>query len=135
MARSRTTTQGAAATNVSSGSAKCEVSSLVVVQPQGQSNTVYLQVFNNSAPTVGTTAADLVIPLFAPPVDTMLGQNIKGGQKTKAALSGPKGGLQFGSGLSYAVTTTPNGNTDPAAGDKPEVNVYYQPVSGTFTGS
>lgn len=134
MARSRTANQGAAATNVSSGSAKSELSSVVIETPDGMTNKVFLQIFDNSSPTVGTTVPDIVVPIPAPPVDTILGQNIKGKKKYKVVLAGPKGGLDFSSGLSYAVTTTGNGNTDPAAGDKPTVLVFYQPVSGTFTG-
>jgi hypothetical protein len=77
----------------------------IVIDNTNNGAPTYLQMFNNVAPTVGTTPPDMV--LWCPGM----------GKRTYTL---DFAGIQFGSGLSLTCTTTPAGSVNPAAA----VSVY-----------
>jgi hypothetical protein len=119
MAKSRTAAQNATATAVRSG--KTFVKNIRVGQRTTDAPRLFLQLFNNNAPTVGTTAPEIVVPVPA-------GNGNLDQQALDVQLWGKFGGAYFDTGLAYAVTTTHDGSTNPDAGDEPEVIVDYEPL-------
>jgi hypothetical protein len=63
MSQSRTAAQNATATAVRNGA--CIINRVRVRQYAGAAPRLYLQLFNTNAPTVGTTAPEMVIPVPA----------------------------------------------------------------------
>lgn len=84
------------------------------------SSELYLQIFNNNAPTVGITVPNMVLPI--PALQSGMQAMIQ-----RYPMSGNRGGFRLGTGLAYAVTTTPTGSTNPTSGEEPEVELYYEP--------
>lgn len=125
MARSRTQAQGITLTAVRNG--RCLVRNIRVAQRVAAAPELYLIVFNNNAPTVGTvspTAQNMVIPVPA-------GNANVDAAVLDLAWTGKFGGLHFNTGLSYVVATTPNnanGVAGPTAGQEPEVIIDYEPL-------
>jgi hypothetical protein len=101
-------------------SSKAQLRSLHVIQHTVDAPALFLQLFNNASPTVGTTAPNKVMPI--PPGRT--------GEKTyiKENINTEQGGFPFSTALSFAVTTTHDGSTGPDAGDEPEVIIDYTPA-------
>lgn len=112
-------TAAANATAVALGAGPFVLTSVKVRRYVGAA-ALFLQIFDNNAPTVGTTAPYLVlpIPLFVSGMPEV---------NQKYPFAGNRGGVRMRSGLSYAVTTTPGGLTDPIAGEEPTVEMYYEP--------
>ena len=82
---------------------------------------LYLQVFDDPAPTVGATVPLMVLPIPA---------GISGQASTqKYTFHGSRGGLHLVNGLTFAVTSTHDGGTGPDAGDEPEVIVDYSDIT------
>lgn len=96
------------------------VASIKVTQFVFDAPALYLQVFNTNAPTVGTTAPVMVIPVPA--------GSTQWPEWTKIDFAGKRGGMHFATGLSVAVTTTHDGSTGPDAGDDPQVIIDWEPV-------
>lgn len=83
---------------------------------------LYLKLFNDASVTVGSQAADLVIPIPA-------GRTDMDAQVHKASFSGKFGGIDFSTALTYAVTVLATvSGTAPDAGDEPEVILHWEPV-------
>jgi hypothetical protein len=74
--------------------------------------------FNHASPTVGTTAPVEVIQIPAGETGQI--------QSKKLQYAGSKGGYNYGTALSIAVTTTHDGSTGPASTDKPEVIIGFE---------
>lgn len=125
MARSRTAAQGLTLSAVRNG--RCLVKNIRVTQYVAAAPELYLILFNNNAPTVGTvspTAQNAVIPV--PAGNANIDANV-----LDLSLTGKFGGLHFSTGLSYIVATTPNnanGVAGPTAGQEPEVIIDYEPL-------
>lgn len=117
--QSRTAAQTATATVVRNGAVllkNIKVEQRAVAAPR-----LFLQIFNTNAPTVGTTAPELVIPVAA-------GNANKDSTRNELRAHGEHGGLLLGTGCAYAVTTTHDGNTAPTAGQEPTVTIDYEHV-------
>ena len=82
---------------------------------------LYLQIYDVVAPTVGTTAPNHVVRCPA----GITGQVSVMKQTFHSSL----GGIHHGTALSFAVTTTHDGNGAPDAGDEPEVILNYHPMA------
>lgn len=114
---SRTPTANATAVVVRNG--RTLLKSVLCEQRKVTAPVLYLQIFNTSAPTVGTTAPVIVLQIPAGNANVEL-------TMLKAAFEGKFGGLDLGTGFSYAVTTTHDGLTAPTAGDEPLVEIHYE---------
>lgn len=119
MARSRTAAQNATATAVRTG--RTHLRNVRVRQRTTDAPRLFLQIFNAASPTVGTTAPEIVLPVPA-------GSANMDSQGYDYPMQGPRGGVELGTALAYAVTTTHDGNTAPDAGDEPEVIIDYEPL-------
>lgn len=117
MSHSRTAAQNATATVVRNGA--CIINRVRVRQYAGAAPRVYLQLFNTNAPTVGTTAPEMVIPV--PAGNTQMAATVQ-----DVNLTGK--GNRFSTGLAYAVTTVHDGAVAPTAGQEPEVIVDWEPL-------
>ncbi len=117
MSQSRVAAQNATATVVRNGA--CTVERIRARQYAGAAPRLYLQLFNTNAPTVGTTAPEMVIPVPA-------GDTKKEATQRDVRISG--NGKNFSTGLSYAVTTVHDGAVAPTAGQEPEVIIDWEPV-------
>jgi hypothetical protein len=78
---------------------------LVTVDNTNNSAATFLQLFNNVAPTVGTSAPDVSLLVAG---------------TTKKTFLLDLSGIPFGTGLSVACSTTAGGNTNPSS----NVTVY-----------
>ena len=114
---SRTPAQNATATVVRNG--RTILKNVEVRQRLAAAPRLFLQIFNTNAPTVGTTAPEIVIPVPAGDANITLNRN-------KVEFQADKGGLDLGTGFSYAVTTTHDGSTNPTATHEPEVIIHYE---------
>jgi len=94
--------------------------SVRIRQKTGAAPELYIQFFNNAAPTVGTTAPNMVIPVPAGAAGEIKLDNID--------FQGIYGGRDFGTALSIACTTVHDGAVAPTAGDEPVVDVDYNAV-------
>jgi hypothetical protein len=101
-------------------SGRALIASIKITQFVFDAPALFLQVFNTNAPTVGTTAPVMVLPV---PAGTTQWPEWR-----KFVFAGKLGGLQFATGLSLAVTTTHDGSTGPDAGDDPQVIVDWEAV-------
>ena len=117
---SRTVNCDATLVQVNNGAVR--IKSLKVEQYSGNAPALYLQVFNSYTPTVGVTAPDMVVRIGTKPA----AQDKTQVKVVLPSCGGSQNGARFGTGLSYAVTTTPTGSTSPNAGDKPTVEVNYE---------
>lgn len=117
---SRTEAQSATPTQVVNGAAR--IGSIECQQWNNGSARLYLQVFNNYNPTVGTTKPDLVIPIPAKPTNYPKGE-IK--VPFPVCGGGDHNGMKLTTGFAYAVTTTPDGSTGAAVGLRPVVIIEY----------
>ena len=117
---SRTVGQTATATQVITNRVMLE--KVEVAQSSAVAPRLFLQIFNVKVPTVGVTTPEMVLPI---PAGRTLGcaQN-----RRHYDMTGDLGGCDFSTGLSYAVTTTPGGSTNPTAGDEPLVKIKYELV-------
>jgi hypothetical protein len=118
MAYSRTPAANATPVNLGTGSWR--LTAVRVRQNLATAAELFLQIFNKNAPTVGTDTPRLV--LSVPAGDATVNPRVQ-----KYPMSGNKGGLHFGTALSYAVTTTPGGLTNPVAGQEPDVELWFEP--------
>jgi len=117
----RQETAAANATAVLVRTGRTVVRSIRVEQRAKTAPVLYLQIFNNAAPTVGTTLPDHVIQI--PAGDTNLDAAV-----LDVTYSGAFGGANFGTAVSYAATTTATGLTAPTAGQEPRVLVDYNQI-------
>jgi len=90
-----------------------------VRQYAGAAPRLYLQLFNTNAPTVGTTAPEMVIPVPA-------GNTQKEAAVRDIIIAGNS--KHFGTGLAIAVTTVHDGAVAPTAGQEPEVIIDWEPL-------
>lgn len=120
MAVNRQTAQGSTVTQIYNGA--CRIKKIEVRAGAAAAPELFLQVFNNYNPTVGTTQPN--VPLRVVPGDSAINNPWQ-----KYIFAGSYGGMYFGTGLAIAVTTTPTGSTGPTAGQEPEVIVTYEPLS------
>jgi len=114
---SRTNTANATPVAVRNG--KCFIKSIKVEQRAAAAAVLFLQIFNNFSPTVGTTTPRMVIPI--PAGDANLDVSL-----AKIEFQGKYGGLYLDTAFAYAVTTTYNGSTNPTAGQEPAVIAHYE---------
>lgn len=119
MARSRTDAANATAVAVRNG--RTHIKNIRVEQRASAAPQLFLQVFNTNAPTVGTTAPEVVVPVPA-------GQANMDLVTLDLPLMAKRGGLELGTGFAYAVTTTHDGLTAPTAGQEPTVIIDYEPL-------
>ncbi len=115
----RTQAQDATATVVRSGATLLK--GVRVRQNTNDAPVLYVQIFNHASPNVGTTAPVHVLQVPA------------GSTKVECATLDARFESQFGgaylaTALSYAVTTTHDGSTNPDSGDEPVVIVDYEAV-------
>ena len=96
------------------------VRSIKVLQKVVDAPVLYLQVYNAASPTVGTTAPSMVLPIPAGRANTQV--------RRRFDFSDQVGGIELGTALAIAVTTTHDGATGPDAGDEPDVEIDYQPI-------
>jgi len=115
--QSRTDAQNATATEVRSGATLLK--NFKVEQRTTDAPRLFLQIFNIASPTVGTDAPEVVIPVPA-------GSGNFDSARLGGQFQGNGGGLYLSTALSYAVTTTHDGNTAPDAGDEPVVILDYE---------
>ena len=115
-----TRTPAANATAVVVRAGITEVKRIRVKQFNSAAPRLFLQLFNTNAPTVGTTAPELVLRIPA-------GDSKKDSARAQYQINGND--MNFATGLSYAVTTTHDGNTAPTAGHEPEVIVDWEPLT------
>lgn len=115
MALSRTLNADATAVAVRSGATR--VKTVILTQRSNTAARLYLQIFNTNAPTVGTTAPELVVPLQAGRAGMQIIQ--------KVVLASNLGGLLLPTGCAYAVTTTPTGAAGPSGTDRPKVDLHW----------
>lgn len=113
-------TANADATAILSRSGTTRLQSVTAYIRAESSARLYIQLFNSASPTVGTDTPDMV--LMIPP-----GRAGKQ-KKVKFIFASEEGGAYFNTGLTAAVTTTPNGNTSPASADRPELVLKYDPA-------
>lgn len=118
MAISRTPNADATAVAVRNG--RTRIKSVTMYQRSASAPALYLQIFDTNSPTVGTTAPAMVLQIHA-------GQSEKQGRQ-KVIVSSERGGHRLATGLSYAVTTTPTGSTNPATADRPLIDVAWEPA-------
>jgi hypothetical protein len=120
MSQSRTAAANATAVGARTGRSKLKT--VQVRQRTFDAPKLFLQMWNLAVGdvTVGTTAPAMVFEVPAGRVDLQMVQ-------AKYILAGTLGGLDMAVGITYAVTTTHDGNTNPDAGDEPEVIVHYEP--------
>lgn len=112
----RNTSQDEVASLVRTGATK--LSAVHVKQRGPTAPILYLQIYDNAAPTVGTTTPALALEI--PAGET--GQH----QNRKYIIEGSKGGMNMATALSIACTTTPGGPTGPASADRPEVKIKLE---------
>ena len=88
--------------NIRSGAAVLHLAEFI---NSSSSQRVYFKAYNNTAPTIGTTAPDMVIPVQA-------------GKTVSMAIL--NGGYSFGTGLSFATVTVggTTGTTSPSSTHK-----------------
>lgn len=115
----RSRTEAANATAVAVRNGRTLLKSVRVEQRTTDAPALKLQIFNTNAPTVGTTAPFMVVPVPAGSALLMISFH-------KEEYQGPFGGVDLGTGFSYAVTTTHDGLTAPDAGDEPVVDIHYE---------
>lgn len=115
MALSRTLNADATAVALRSGASR--VKKVTLTQRSNTAARLYLQIFNTNSPVVGTTAPDTVVAVPA----GRAGMQII----AAAVFAGNLGGLYLPTGLAYAVTTTPTGNTGPSGSDRPKVDLHW----------
>ena len=118
MAQTRDNAANATGVTVRTGSTK--VKAVRVEQRVAAAPRLYLQLYDAASPTVGTTAPTKVVPIPAGVTDMQAAIY-------KEALTGTRGGLEFGTALSYAVTTH-DGLTAPTAGQEPVVIIDWEPL-------
>lgn len=96
------------------------VSRIRMRQLAGAAPVLYLQLFNSAAPTVGTTAPRMVLPV--PPGNT---------KRDVATLDVQLSGnaRHFDTALAIAVTTVYNGSVAPTAGQEPEIIIDWEPYT------
>jgi len=94
--------------------------SVKVLQKTVDAPALYLQLYNAASPTVGTTAPTMVLPIPAGLASSFATATYK--------FSANIGGINFGTALALAVTTTHDGATGPTAGDEPDVTIEYHPI-------
>jgi hypothetical protein len=94
--------------------------SIKVLQKTGDAPALYLQLYNAASPTVGTTLPTMVllVPAGLPSSHA----------RTTYDFSNNLGGINFGTALALAVTTTHDGAVGPTAGDEPDVTIDYQTI-------
>lgn len=119
MARSRTDAANATAVVVRNG--RTHIKNIRVEQRASAAPRLFLQIFNTNAPTVGTTAPEMAIPVPA-------GQANMDAAVLDVPFGAKRGGLELSTGFSYAVTTTPTNAVAPTAGQEPTVIIDYEPL-------
>lgn len=82
---------------------------------------LYIQLWNNASPTVGTTAPNQVIKVPA-------GDAMNPLLERTVIFDGPKGGEEYATALAIACTTVHDGAVAPTAGQEPNVTVDYEQV-------
>lgn len=95
---------------------------IYAVEIQGnpvQGADAWLQIYNNNAPTLGTTAPDIVIPIMRP--------NVEDGKIRQKILLG---GLRLPTAFSWFVSSAANGSSAaPVAANSPlAVAIFYNQV-------
>ena len=98
--------------------ANVRLRSIKILQKTDDAPVLYLQLWNEAAPTAGTDKPTMALP-------TPAGLS-KSHATYKYDFSANTGGIVFGTALALAVTTEPDGNTAPDAGDEPDVTIDYQ---------
>lgn len=113
--------QAADETPVVLGSGKQHLKKIHVFQRTFDAPALFVQLFNDATPDVGTDLPDVVLRVPPGKVDN---------QATYAdyILGTDEGGLQYATALAVAVTTTASGGTGPTAGDEPEVLISHDPA-------
>ena len=95
---------------------------LKAVEIQGnptQGADCWLQIYNNNGPTLGTTAPDIVIPIYKPnSEDGKIRQKI------------PLGGLRLPTAFSWFISSAANGSSNaPSAANSPlSAQIFYEPA-------
>lgn len=117
MSQTRVAAQNATALAIRNGA--CIIKRVRVRQYAGAAPRLFLQLFNTNAPTVGTTAPEMVIPV--PAGNTKMNATVRDVNFTGDSE-------QFGTGLAIAVTTVHDGAVAPTAGQAPEVIVDWEPL-------
>ena len=119
MARTRTDAANATAVAVRNG--RVHIKNIRMEQRAAAAPRLFLQIFNTNAPTVGTTAPEVAIPVPA-------GQSNMDMQTLDIIVGAKRGGLELSTGFAYAVTTTPTNAVAPTAGQEPTIIIDYEPV-------
>ena len=118
MAQTTVNAQNATFTLARTGSAR--IKNIRVTQRAGAAPRLFLQLFDATAPTVGTTLPTMIVPVPA-------GNTQSDGEAVEVRLSSNRGGAIFGTAISFAVTATATGAGAPTAGQEPEVSVDWEP--------
>jgi len=118
MAQTTVNAQNATLLLARTGSAR--IKNIRVTQRAGAAPRLFLQLFDATAPTVGTTVPTMVIPIPA-------GNTQSDGEVLEIRPSSNRGGMVFGTAISFAATTTAVNAVAPTAGQEPEVSVDWEP--------
>jgi len=117
----RSDTPAANATAVLVRTGRTVVKNISVEQRAPTAPVLYMQIYNNAAPTVGTTVPNDVIEIPAGNANLDVSQ-------LGVDYVGPWGGKNYGTALAFAVTTTNGGSTNPTAGQEPRVTIDYNAI-------
>ena len=108
--------QGATITNVGAG--RFKLRSVFIESNIAAAPAMFLQIFNKANAVPGTDTPQEIV--FLPANTTPTGYMTK-----RAKFSGSNKSLLYDTGLSFAITTTYNGNTDVGAANRPKVRIDY----------
>lgn len=117
-------TQALADTVINIRSGRTRVKKIEILTKPASAVITYVQVFNQTSVTLGTTAPSDVFQVTPEASHTILGNALRGQRKQSYIFSGK----YYGTGLQVAATTTHDGLTAPAAADQPQVRVVYEPI-------
>lgn len=117
-------TQALADTVINIRGGKTRVKKIEILTKPASTLTTFVQVFNQTSVTLGTTAPSDVLQVTPEAAHAILGNSARGQRKQTYIFSGKF----YGTGLQVAATTTHDGLTAPAAADQPQVRVVYEPI-------
>ena len=108
-------------TEQTASSGACRLHAIEIEPNSGQSAAAYVQLWDASGPTPGTTAPDYAIMI---PTNTNRGLT----RKIKAIF--PNGGLEFATAITLFVATAAGGGTAVATTVIPqEIKLYFTPMA------
>lgn len=101
----------------------CFVKAIIITPAKTDATNHFLQLWNLTNPDPGTDAPDAVIPIRG------TGATALSSIEKPIKVIFPNRGLHFDTACTMLVTTTSTGQTAPAAGDDPVVEIHYAPIA------